>query len=180
MMFRRIDKPGSSPIRRAGSDEALYLSGPVLPLFASQTVAVAELPRHVATASWRVSGCTSTSKSLLMLLARIPACRFLVGLSTLVGAGCQQDRPAASSPIALFVLPVIAPPKSRFLGHYPGADAAARGGALSHVALFSDAALTGSNGCMRGTGSCISQALGFPEPKRKCGHSIGLEKLPFA
>ena len=36
-----------------------------------------------------------------MLLARIPACRFLVGLSTLVGAGCQQDRPAASSPIAL-------------------------------------------------------------------------------
>ncbi|SFQ83354.1 hypothetical protein [Hymenobacter arizonensis] len=46
-----------------------------------------------------------------MLLARMPVCRLLVGLSTLVGAGCQQNRPAASSPTALFALPVIAPPK---------------------------------------------------------------------
>jgi hypothetical protein len=43
-----------------------------------------------------------------MLLARRPACRFLVGLGALVGAGCQHDRPAASNSPVAFVLPVLA------------------------------------------------------------------------
>jgi hypothetical protein len=46
-----------------------------------------------------------------MLLDRILIRRFFCGIGALVVVGCQQDRPAASSPLARFALPVIAPPK---------------------------------------------------------------------
>ena len=38
-------------------------------------------------------------------------CHLFFGMGTLMVMGCQQDRSAASSPLAPFILPAIAPPK---------------------------------------------------------------------